>query len=106
MSNEDITRNRHGGNAESTLANRDGNKKKDEARVFEIIKDAGDHGITLDEVAERMDRTPNSISGRISQLKKDGKVAPNGERRKTRTGSSAAVIVALPPKKPWEIDPN
>jgi predicted transcriptional regulator len=62
--------------------------------VLAAIVAAGAPGITLDELSQRFDVPAHSISGRITELKKAGLVRHTGERRRTRSGCSAAVIVA------------
>ncbi len=64
------------------------------AILGEIIR-AGSYGCTLDELATLYDCPPNQISGRVSELKRLGLVVHTEQRRKTRTGSSASVIVAV-----------
>lgn len=58
------------------------------------IMAAGRHGVTLDELSARHGVPPNTFSGRITELKNAGLVVRTGERRPTRAGSTAAVIVA------------
>lgn len=55
---------------------------------------AGSGGITLDELSQQMKVEPNKISGRITELKRQGLVVHTKARRMTRAGSTAAVIVA------------
>lgn len=62
--------------------------------VMDRIVVAGRTGVTLDELAEQMRVEPNKISGRITELKKQGLVIHTKARRMTRAGSTAAVIVA------------
>ncbi len=92
----DICLNRHKGNEQSTAA-------------FHVIKDKISHeqtkilvliagypnGITVDEIAERYQKTPNQVSGRVSELKRMGKIYKSGIR-KTRSGCSAAILKAFP----------
>lgn len=55
---------------------------------------AGRSGVTLDELSARHGVPPNTFSGRITELRDLGLVVRTGERRPTRAGSTAAVIVA------------
>jgi predicted transcriptional regulator len=64
------------------------------AAVLGAIIRAGSAGVTLDELADAFDCSPNAISGRITELKRLGLVRHTEHRRKTRSGSSASVIVA------------
>ena len=89
----DITQNKHGGDPESIAANKRVNKVLDRTVVLNLITDAGAQGLTLDEISERLDRPPNVISGRITELKERGLIAASDARRKTRTGSLAKVYV-------------
>ncbi len=91
----DITANRHKGNPESILAF---NVVKDrisatQQRVLEVIR-GNPAGLTCDELAVIFGATPNEISGRCSELKRDGKIYKSGTR-KTRSGCSAAILKAL-----------
>jgi hypothetical protein len=54
----------------------------------------GLEGATLDELATEYGVEASSFSGRITELKDRGLVVRTGERRQTRKGSTAAVIVA------------
>ncbi len=91
----DITARKHKGNEQSISA-------------FHVIKDKISHeqtkililiaghpdGITVDEIAQRYQKTPNQVSGRVSELKRMGKIYKSGTR-KTRSGCSAAILKAL-----------
>lgn len=92
---DDVCRNRHGGDRESEAANRRVNKTKDKALIHNLIKATQQEGITLDELSILLKRAPNQISGRISELKRDGFVIANGQRRETRTGSTAKVYISI-----------
>jgi hypothetical protein len=65
------------------------------AQVLGLVIESGKHGVTLDELSALFGVAPNSISGRISELKRLGLVVHKSARRPTRSGSSASVIVAL-----------
>ncbi len=69
----DICSNRHKGNEQSTAA-------------FHVIKD---------KISASQERILNAISGRCSELKRDGKIYKSGTR-KTRSGCSAAILKAYP----------
>lgn len=76
----DICENKHQQNAESIEANPNVSKKyKDRRRVFQIILKTY-RGITSKEIAEKMGRPLNCISGRISELKRDGSIEVIGRR--------------------------
>lgn len=55
----------------------------------------GRHGATLDELSAEYGVAPNTFSGRFTELAGVGLVVRTGERRPTRAGSSASVIVAI-----------
>ena len=46
---------------------------------------------TIDFLCIQMDKTPNQISGRFTELKKMGYIADTGQRKTTRTGCKAKV---------------
>jgi hypothetical protein len=85
----DICKRKHGGNPQSVQANRRVQKERDRDTVLNLVAMAGPEGRTLDEVAAILDVAPNRISGRFTELKKDGKLIPTGCTRNTRTGSPA-----------------
>jgi predicted transcriptional regulator len=51
-------------------------------------------GLTCDELSVIMGVTPNQISGRFSELRRDGKIYKVGKRL-TRGGNPAAVLRAI-----------
>ncbi len=90
----DITARRHKGNEQSTEAfhvikDKITDKQWNILRIIEMRDD----GITVDEIAAEYDTTPNAISGRVSELKRMGKIYKSGTR-KTRSGCSAAILKA------------
>jgi predicted transcriptional regulator len=91
----DICYTRHKGNTESVAtfqAIKDRLTVQQE-RVLKAIKNS-DNGLTVDELCDVLGCTPNEISGRASELKRDGKIRKNGTRL-TRRGHAAAVLVAI-----------
>jgi hypothetical protein len=91
----DITARKHGGNPQSVEAHkriRKGLSARREA-VYEWIEAAGKRGITVDEMAVWMNDTPNAISGRFSELARNGRIIRSGRTRKTRSGCSAVVWI-------------
>lgn len=91
----DICGRRHKGNQESTEANKKVQPTKEQTRreVLAFIIGRGKQGATADEIAAAFECTHNHVAPRISELKLKGQVVPSGERRKTRSGCSAAVLV-------------
>jgi len=93
----DICAKKHGGNPESAEAHKAirGSIHAQREQVYAVIKQWTNRGgITVDEYAESRRTTPNAISGRFSELARDGRIVKAG-RRKTRSGCSAAVWKAL-----------
>jgi predicted ArsR family transcriptional regulator len=93
----DICENRHGGNPESVeafLTTPATCRTKQRLAIQTLAKQRGLRGITTDEVAQHFDAPPNSISGRLSELKRDGLLVETQQRRQTRMGKMARVLVA------------
>jgi hypothetical protein len=88
----DICRNRHGGDPASEDVNREiensGAKNRQRARVYAAIVQTGDNGLTCKELAARWAVGMNTISGRFSELLKDGRVRKTDRRR----GKSTVII--------------
>lgn len=79
----DICENRHRGNPESRRSFervRDSLPEK-RRRVLEIIKAFGPAGATGKEVAAYLGVEFNTISGRLSELKRDGMIVRTGQQR-------------------------
>jgi hypothetical protein len=75
----DVCQSRHGGNQHSANANKRVSKAADREAVYSLIKQAAD-GRTLKELCAIMGKTPNALSGRITELKMIGRVEVNGTR--------------------------
>jgi hypothetical protein len=89
---KDICANRHGGSETSIAAHEGTSQEKrdsDKRRILELSQ--RDEGVTLHEACEDMKRNPNELSGRFSEMVRDGQLSRRGETRKTPTGSSAKV---------------
>jgi predicted Rossmann fold nucleotide-binding protein DprA/Smf involved in DNA uptake len=93
---QDICQNRHKGNEESREAFETVKDRLTKSReeVFSFIKSCGDRGATTDEIAVHFGKTPNAVSGRVSELKERGRIKVDG-RRKTRSGCPAGVVKAV-----------
>jgi hypothetical protein len=63
-------------------------------RVMEVLRSMPNGG-TIDEVAAAMNKTPNQVSGRFSELRKLGAIWTQGEKRPTREGNPAVVWYAF-----------
>lgn len=87
----DITANRHGGSAASEAAFLLSNA--DHPAVYQQILGllvANPSGLTSKEIGFALNRSINTFSGRLTELKLDGKAAGTGKRRE-----GAEVIVAV-----------
>ena len=90
---KDICQNRHRGADTSVLADKQVSKAKDRALVLGYIRAAGSFGHTLDEISILLDRPVNRISGRFTELRRDGQIIALETRRQTRAKSWARVYV-------------
>lgn len=90
----DICERRHKGNPESREAHkrvsRSGRAAADRVKILEWIERRGDG--TCDEAEIDLGLPHQSCSARFSELKRDGRLIPTGEKRKTRSGTLAAVM--------------
>lgn len=64
------------------------------------IRDAGDSGLTADEVAARLKMDRWSVQPRTSELRRKGIIRDSGQRRRNITGKAAIVWVAAPADQP------
>jgi hypothetical protein len=97
----DVCNRKHGGDPESVAAHRASavHAEADRLTILELI--AGRiHGLTLDEACIAMNREPNQLSGRMTELKQKGAIIANGMKRPTRTGCLAKAYVIAPPPAP------
>ena len=91
----DICANRHGGVDTSVQADSRVKKEHDRRLILGYVQASREYGITLDEACVVLERNPNEISGRFTELAKDSLIIATNMRRLTRTGSPARVWVAL-----------
>jgi hypothetical protein len=64
-------------------------------RIYELVKAAGDDGMTVDQIRAQMPpMAPSTLSARASDLIRDGYLVDSGRRRATRSGTKARVLVA------------
>jgi DNA-binding IclR family transcriptional regulator len=94
----DICENNHKGNPESVAANTVTEKQRDRRFVILSLHKRGPHGATCDELEVASGMSHQTCSARCSELLKIGWITrkPLGasyEKRKTRTGRAAAVLV-------------
>lgn len=90
---QDICAGRHGGAETSVEANKAVRKEKDRELIYGYIQEARHYGHTLDELSVLLDRPPNAISGRLTELRVAGMICISDLTRKTRTGSRARVYI-------------
>jgi hypothetical protein len=95
MKTGDITINRHGGNQLSMEAYLSIADKKNTLRikVVSFVKGCGYQGATSDEVEQELDMPHQTASARMTEALAKNELRRNGERRKTRSGRSAAVLI-------------
>ena len=60
------------------------------------IRDAGQNGLTADELAARLSMDRWSIQPRTSELRRKGLIRDSGQRRANATGKQAIVWIAAP----------
>lgn len=95
----DITRGYHGGNPESNAAHRSivASKGALRRRVVSFVRERGERGATVDEIEVALGLSHQTVSARVTEAKADGDLVLSGERRPTRSGRGAAVLVAAGP---------
>ena len=96
----DVCAQRHGGAPGSVAASVRASPGKAVSRdeVYAEIRRARTRGLTVDEIAVKLGKTPNQVSGRVTELRsaKHGRlVRATGRTRATRTGSLARVWIAV-----------
>jgi len=74
----DICERKHGGNAESIEANARADKRQGQRDVIATLTNAR---LTSKEIAIKLGKPLNCISGRCSELKMAGVIVPTGVRR-------------------------
>lgn len=91
----DVTRNYHGGNAQSVAAHDSVRQAKDvlRAKVVSYVASRGPSGATCDEVEVALQLSHQTCSARFTEAKARGTLVPSGTQRKTRSGRNAAVLV-------------
>ena len=62
--------------------------------IYNEVFLAGSQGLTVDELRQRLNMPPTSVSARVTGLQQDGWLVDSGQRRPTRYGSDAIVWVA------------
>lgn len=87
----DVCSRKHGGNQQSELSNARIHSRKeiDRDRILKLAEARGSYGITVKEVAAAFGKFPNCVSGRLTELKNETLLEPNGEERE----HSAVLII-------------
>jgi len=96
---EDICSNKHGGDLFSVMAfdRIKAHLSKARREVLDAIAQAGDRGLTCAECAQVLGRGMNAISGRFTELKRDGLIRRSTEQpeRPGPTGGAGKIYVAV-----------
>ena len=77
----DISRGRHNPHSVKAHARIAEHKPNMRERIRVFIGGCGLHGATLMEIAKAFDKLPHQISGRLSELKRDGVIRDSGLER-------------------------
>ena len=93
----DICQNRHRGNPQSEKAFESIKQHLPHMRgeVLVLIHKAASEGLTVHELAYQLGTTPNSVSGRLTELKKMGRIQKIGTRANAQ-GNKAAIYIPTP----------
>jgi hypothetical protein len=94
----DICANRHGGadtSVEAYESTPASHRQRAREEIVAYIKGCGLDGAITDEVADALDLVSQSASARMSELKALGTIIDSGQRRRTRNGKFARVMVAM-----------
>lgn len=69
-----------------------------EVLVYEAIRDAGEYGMTQDELLQKFPHLSySSVTARPAALKRKGMIADSGRKRPGRSGRAQAVLVDAVP---------
>lgn len=63
------------------------------AAIFALVKEAGQNGVTCEEVEALLEMKHQTASARLRDLAKAGRITDSGMRRKTSSGRAAIVWV-------------
>lgn len=66
------------------------------ALIRELLSAAGPQGLTADELQRSLKRSQQSVSGRLSSMRKRGQVLFTGIKRQTRAGALARAFTLAP----------
>lgn len=95
ISGEDITANYHKGNENSKEAAKKAkvHAARDFQRILAFVASRAMTGATCDEIEEALEMSHQTCSARCADLKKDSRLVPSGQKRKTRKGCNADVLI-------------
>jgi hypothetical protein len=91
---DDLCAGKHGG-AETSEAVHSAireSKERTRRRILDFLTRRGSCGATWQEISDELG-IAYACSGRVSEMKRDGRVLESGERRLTRSGHEAFVVV-------------
>lgn len=91
----DVCAGKHGGAETSVAADKKVQKEADRLLIYGYIVASRHYGHTLDELSVLLNRPPNAISGRLTELSYQGKIIYSGRKRRTRSGCLARVYTTL-----------
>lgn len=96
LDTDDPTAGFHGGNPESTAAHQsiEPSKRTLRLEIYRLIRRAVIDGKTCDELEAATGWSHQTTSARVTELKSAGWIVDSGRRRPTRSGRSAAVLIA------------
>tara|TARA_R110000824_G_scaffold203371_3_gene387792 strand:- start:501 stop:842 length:342 start_codon:yes stop_codon:yes gene_type:complete len=96
----DICQNRHGGNEQSEAAFEEIKKELPFKRaiVLILLHKAALKGLTVHDLSEQLGTTPNTVSGRLTELKQMGLIHKIGTRPSPSGCSSAVYIPTSTPE--------
>jgi hypothetical protein len=89
---KDVSRGRK--NPNSAKAHRKIPKAEARYAVYRVIQMAGEKGITLEEIAEKLGRWPHQVSGRCTELLALRLIFRKTQTGLTKSGNSCAVYIA------------
>lgn len=86
----------HNGTATSIAAAEfaKGSAATDRARILNLVRAAGIHGLTRDEIAVHSGISPNTVRPRVVELVNSGQLRPSGEIRRNASGRACEVLEA------------
>jgi hypothetical protein len=78
----------------------------DRARVLDIVYRAGRNGATLKEIADRLNKSPHEVSGRLTELAARGLIRRPGPTRQFKGAGRPCVVCYCPQFAPTTSTPT